>query len=64
MAVSTRITEPDGIYLGRRGDIYKQRSAVCGILTIMKTDGRCRLEGDGRTNRPFRREAPDFEGSE
>lgn len=53
MTASTRITEHDGIYLSRRGVLYKQLSAVCGILTIMKTDGRCRPWSRGVTTLPF-----------
>ena len=43
MTASTRITKHDGIFRGKRGMIYKYPAAVCGILTIMKTNGRCRI---------------------
>jgi hypothetical protein len=43
MTASTRITKHDGIFRGKRGVFYKQPAAVCGILSIMKTDGRYRI---------------------
>lgn len=53
MTASIRNMKIDQISRGKRGMSYKQPAAVCGILSIMKTDGRYRLAFDQRKHRPL-----------
>lgn len=55
MTASIRNMNIDEIFRGKRGMFYIEPAAVCGIRSIMKTDGRCR---DAAINIAFRSMLP------
>jgi hypothetical protein len=60
MTPATPVTNRDEIKSAEEGFLYKRRTAVCQMLPVTQNDGRCRLQFDCRTNRPFRREAAEI----
>lgn len=43
MTPATLVTNRDEIKTAKEGFLYKRRTAVCQMLTVTNSDGRCRI---------------------